>query len=116
MAEDTTRVGRGISGGPLRELKAIQSLLKDVYSDARTIIRELVQNADDAEATHVEFVVLEQGMPDAANSLLRGPALLVANNGPFSNADADALHQAVGGSKEDDASKVGTFGLVFRQL
>ncbi len=116
MAEDTTRVGRGISGGPLRELKAIQSLLKDVYSDPRTIIRELVQNADDAEATHVEFVLLEQGMPDAANSLLRGPALLVANNGPFSNADADALHQAVGGSKEDDASKVGTFGLGLKSV
>ena len=116
MAEDTTRVGRGISGGPLRELKAIQSLLKDVYSDPRTIIRELVQNADDAEATHVEFVLLEQGMPDATNSLLRGPALLVANNGPFSNADADALHQAVGGSKEDDASKVGTFGLGLKSV
>lgn len=109
-------MGRGISGGPLRELKAIQSLLKDVYSDPRTIIRELVQNADDAEATHVEFVLLEQGMPDAANSLLRGPALLVANNGPFSNADADALHQAVGGSKEDDASKVGTFGLGLKSV
>lgn len=116
MAEDTTRVGKGISGGPLRELKAIQSLLKDVYSDPRTIIRELVQNADDAEATHVEFVLLEQGMPDATNSLLRGPALLVANNGPFSNADADALHQAVGGSKEDDASKVGTFGLGLKSV
>ena len=116
MAEDTTRVGRGISGGPLRELKAIQSLLKDVYSDPRTIIRELVQNADDAEATHVEFVLLEQGMPDATNSLLRGPALLVANDGPFSNADADALHQAVGGSKEDDASKVGTFGLGLKSV
>ena len=116
MAEDTTRVGRGILGGPLRELKAIQSLLKDVYSDPRTIIRELVQNADDAEATHVEFVVLEQGMPDATNSLLRGPALLVANNGPFSSADADALHQAVGGSKEDDTSKVGTFGLGLKSV
>ena len=116
MAEDTTRVGRGISGGPLRELKAIQSLLKDVYSDPRTIIRELVQNADDAEATCVEFVVLQQGMPDATNSLLRGPALLVANNGPFSSTDADALHQAVGGSKEDDASKVGTFGLGLKSV
>ena len=95
----------------MREIKAIQSLLKDVYSDPGTIVRELIQNADDARATCVEFVVLEQGMPGATNSLLRGPALLVANNGPFSRADADAMHQAIGGSKEDDASKIGTFGL-----
>ena len=111
MTNDATRVGKGISGGPLREIKAIQSLLKDVYSDPGTIVRELIQNADDARATRVEFVVLEQGMPGATNSLLRGPALLVANNGPFSREDADAMHQAIGGSKEDDASKIGTFGL-----
>ena len=116
MTNDTTRVGKGISGGPLREIKAIQSLLKDVYSDPGTIVRELIQNADDAGAARVEFVVLSQGIPDATNSLLHGPALLVANDGPFSSADAVALHQAIGGSKEDDASKIGTFGLGLKSV
>ena len=110
------RAGKGITGGPLREVKAIQSLLRDVYSDPRTIVRELAQNADDAPATLVEFVLLEQGIAGATNRLLRGPALLVANNGPFSRTDADALHQAIGGSKEDDASKVGMFGLGLKSV
>ena len=110
------RVARVITGGPQREIQAIQSLLTDVYSDPGTIVRELVQNADDAKAMRTEFVVLEQGMPEASNSLLRGPALLVANSGPFSSADAEALHQAIGGSKEDDASKVGMFGLGLKSV
>ena len=116
VTEHSGQIGRGISGGPLREVKAIQSLLKDVYSDPGTIVRELIQNADDACATRIEFLVVREGLPDATNSLLRGPALLVANNGPFSSTDADALHLAIGGSKEGDASKVGTFGLGLKSV
>lgn len=99
---------------PLDEIKAIQTLLADVYKDAgdgRTLFRELVQNADDAGARWLRLAVLERGWPDARNSLLRGPALLVANDGPFPDKDSKALHYAIGGSKEDDASKIGTFGI-----
>ena len=42
----------GIVRSPLDEIKAIQTLLADVYKDAgdgRTLFRELVQNADDEE-------------------------------------------------------------------
>src|SRR6202158_2419591 len=69
----------------LDEVKAIQTLLSDVYKDAgdgRTLLRELVQNADDAGAERLVFTGLDRGWPQAANSLLRGPALLVANDGP----------------------------------
>ena len=42
-----------IARSALDEVKAIQTLLSDVYKDAgdgRTLVRELVQNADDAKA------------------------------------------------------------------
>ena len=80
------RPNAGIVRSPLDEIKAIQTLLADVYADAgdgRTLVRELVQNADDAGARRLKLAVLEHGWPDARNSLLRGPALLVANNGAF---------------------------------
>ena len=108
------RPNAGIVRSPLDEIKAIQTLLADVYKDAgdgRTLFRELVQNADDAGAQRLTLTVLERGWPDARNSLLRGPALLVANDGPFPAKDREALHKAIGGSKEDDASKIGTFGI-----
>ncbi len=104
----------GIDRNPLDEIKAIQALLADVYTDAgdgRTLFRELVQNADDAGARRLTFTVLERGWPDAQNSLLRGPALLVANDGPFPSKDRDGMHRAIGGSKEEDVTKIGTFGI-----
>ena len=109
----------GIDRSPLDEIKAIQTLLADVYKDAgdgRTLFRELVQNADDAGAERLRLNVLERGWPDARNSLLHGPALLVANDGPFPDKDRDALHKAIGGSKEDDASKIGTFGIGLKSV
>ncbi len=103
----------------LDEVRAIQTLLADVHKDAgdgRTLVRELVQNADDARAERLAFAVLDQGWPEARNGLLRGPALLVANDGPFLARDWDALHQAIGGSKADDAGKVGRFGIGLKSV
>ena len=113
------RPNAGIVRSPLDEIKAIQTLLADVYKDAgdgRTLFRELVQNADDASAQRLGLTVLEHGWPDAQNSLLRGPALLVANDGAFPDKDREALHKAIGGSKEDDADKIGTFGIGLKSV
>ena len=113
------RRNAGIVRSPLDEIKAIQTLLADVYKDAgdgRTLFRELVQNADDAGARRLRLTVLERGWPGARNSLLRGPALLVANDGPFPTKDREALHKAIGGSKEDDARKIGTFGIGLKSV
>ena len=103
-----------IERSALDEVRAIQTLLHDSYKDAgdgRTLVRELVQNADDAEAECLVFVVLDRGLPDATNTLLRGPALLVANDGPFRERDWKAIHQALGGSKAEELGKVGRFGV-----
>ena len=113
------RRNAGIVRDPLDEIKAIQTLLADVYTDAgdgRTLFRELVQNADDSGAKQLTLTVLEGGWPNAQNSLLRGPALLVANDGPFRDRDREALHQAIGGSKEGDVDKIGTFGIGLKSV
>ena len=113
------RPNAGIVRSPLDEIKAIQTLLADVYKDAgdgRTLFRELVQNADDAGARRLGLTVLERGWPDARNRLLRGPALLVANDGAFPDKDREALHKAIGGSKEDEVGKIGTFGIGLKSV
>src|SRR5271166_6728650 len=103
----------------LDEVKAIQTLLSDVYKDlgdGRTLLRELVQNADDAGAERLVFGLWTRGWPQAENALLRGPALLVANDGPFPARHRDALHLAIGGSKAEDAGKVGRFGVGLKSV
>ena len=109
----------GFVRDPRDEIEAIQALLADVYrdpGDGRTLFRELVQNADDAEARRLTLVVLEDGWRDAQNSLLRGPALLVANDGPFPEKDRKALRKAIGGSKKGDVGKIGTFGIGLKSV
>ena len=101
------------------EVREIQRLLSDVYrdtGDGRTLLRELVQNADDAGARRLVFVVVEKGLPDARNTLLRGPALLVANDGPLPEGDWRALHQALGNAKAEDTGKIGRFGLGLKSV
>lgn len=101
------------------EVAAIQTLLRDVYRDAgdgRTLLREIVQNADDAQAQRLAFAVVERGCSAAHNTLLRGPALLVANDGPFPERDWNALHQALGNAKADDAGTIGRFGVGLKSL
>ena len=113
------RSNTGIVRDPYDEIKAIQTLLKDVYKDAgdgRTLFRELVQNADDAGARRLKFAVLERGWSHADNELLLGPALLVANDGQFPDKDREAIHKAIGGSKEDDVTKIGTFGIGLKSV
>lgn len=112
---DDTRILRSA----LDEVKAIQALLADVYKDAgdgRTVLRELVQNADDARASQSSFVVLETGWSDAQNGLMRGSSLLVANDGPFTAEDRDAIHMALGGSKGEQADKIGRFGIGLKSV
>ena len=113
------RPDTGIVRHPIDEITAIQTLLADVYKDAgdgRTLFRELVQNADDAGAKRLKLVVLKRGWPDAPNGLLHGAALLVANDGDFTEKDREALHKAIGGSKEDDVEKIGTFGIGLKSV
>ena len=82
----------------------------------RTLLRELVQNADDAEAGRLKFAVVDQGLCNAHNTLLRGPALIVANDGPFLDLNWNALHQALGDSKSADAGKIGRFGVGLKSV
>ncbi len=113
------RPNAGIERSPLDEIKAIRTLLADVYTDAgdgRTLFRELVQNADDARAQQIKFVVLERGLRDTRNPLLHERALLVANDGAFSAGDQEALHRALGGSKENEVDKIGTFGIGLKSV
>jgi len=101
------------------DVATIRNLLDDVYEDngdGRTLIRELVQNADDAKAKRLVLALVDGGWPHAKNSLLHGPALVVVNDGPCPKTDCDALLNAIGGSKAADADKVGRFGLGLKSV
>ena len=93
--------------------------------------QELIQNADDAQATKVGFLIdwrehwpddphkttSNDFMPELGNfKKYQGPALYAWNNGVFKKEDWKSLCKINQSSKEEDILKVGRFGLGFQSV
>ena len=95
---------------PISIVNQIKSNLQDRYDSGYPILKELLQNADDAEARRFRLDALP-GWPTAANPLLRGPGLLVANDGVFRKEDERGITSFGESSKATDSAAIGKFGL-----
>lgn len=94
---------------PISIVNQIKSNLQDRYDSGYPILKELLQNADDAEAQRFRLDVLP-GWPNAAHPLLRGPGLLVANDGFFRKQDESGITSFGESSKAADNAAIGKFG------
>ena len=98
----TTRIGRILKGYPRNS----------------TIMKELLQNADDACATQVDFILDTRShgttqIFEESWKPLQGPALCVYNNRPFTEADLQGIQDLGEGSKGDSPFKTGQYGIGF---
>ncbi|XP_041806193.1 sacsin-like [Chelmon rostratus] len=98
--------------------------LKDIlrrYPDGGQILKELIQNADDARATEVVFIHDERSY--GTESLwtdelgeYQGPALYAYNNASFTDDDWQGIVTAGRSIKRNDPNKVGRFGIGFNSV
>ena len=98
----------------------IANILKE-YKDDAGVFKELLQNADDAEATEVKFLIdwrehdksslLSPGM-----SKCQGPALWAYNNSVFRDEDFTNIARLAAGTKQSQLEKIGRFGLGFTSV
>ena len=100
--------------------RRIRNLLKD-YPDGLPVPKELIQNADDAQAS--ECCLLLDLRRHSTDNLInakvkgfQGPALVFWNNQTFSPADFQNLCEFGGETKLEDRKKVGKFGLGFNSV
>ena len=82
------------------------------------VFQELIQNADDAGASEVKFILDRHDYP--TDNLIhenlsgfQGPALYAWNNAVFKDEDWEHFGKIEESSKEKDALKVGRFGVGF---
>ena len=100
----------GYSVSPRVVVNQIKSNLQDRYESGYPILKELLQNADDAKARHFRLDALP-GWPNAGNPLLNGPGLLVVNDGTLSDANRCGILAFGESVKAADRSAIGKFGL-----
>lgn len=94
---------------PISIVNQIKSNLQDRYDTGYPILKELLQNADDSGANQFRLDA-RPGWPDAANPLLRGPGLLVVNDGVFRKEDQRGITSFGESDKATDNAVIGKFG------
>ncbi|KAM4589979.1 sacsin isoform 2-T2 [Fundulus diaphanus] len=121
-----TLEGRGLKGGGRfgQTTPPLVEFLKDIlrrYPEGGQILKELIQNAEDAGATEVKFLYdeTEYGVeslwsPDMAQH--QGTALYVYNDAVFTVEDWNGIQEIARSRKRDDPLKVGRFGIGFNSV
>lgn len=108
-------MGKGFRHDPLADINLLRQNLHDRYRGGFPIVKELIQNADDAGATRVE-IGWTHGIPGDDHPLLVGPGLLVVNNGDFTEVDQNAICQISLSDKARQKSSIGKFGLGLKSI
>ncbi|XP_056298081.1 sacsin isoform X2 [Pseudoliparis swirei] len=121
-----TLEGRGLKGGGRfgQTTPPLVDFLKDIlsrYPEGGQILKELIQNAEDAGATEVKFMYdeTEYGVeslwsPDMAQH--QGTALYVYNDAVFTVEDWNGIQEIARSRKREDPLKVGRFGIGFNSV
>ncbi|XP_041427476.1 sacsin isoform X1 [Xenopus laevis] len=98
----------------------IKNIIRE-YSSKNDVLKELIQNADDSEATEISFVLDSRKHQTASTfgpqwNLLQGPALCIYNNKKFTENDIEGIQQLGKGGKADCLDKTGKFGTGFNTV
>ncbi len=115
MADDTSGTAFGQQVPPL---SVYLKRVLEKYPEGGQILKELLQNADDAKARKVIFLYDKtehscDGLWSEKLSEFQGPALYAYNDAVFKDVDWDSIQKPEQSDKVDDVMKVGRFGLGF---
>lgn len=104
-----------MSGFTSNIINLITDNLRDRYHNGFPVIKELVQNADDAKASRFVFGV-HPGFPTCKHPLLQGAGLWCFNNGEFKPEDKRHIRSFAENAKAGEDSTIGKFGLGMKSV
>src|SRR3954454_8659693 len=93
----------------LSQINQLRDVLQRYHGFA--VVRELIQNADDAGASRLD-IGWSRGLDGAQHELLKGgPAVFVLNDGEFTSRNARSIAQLGLSDKAGEHGRIGKFGL-----
>eukprot|EP00045_Choanoeca_perplexa_P018430 m.291475 g.291475 ORF g.291475 m.291475 type:complete len:4534 (-) comp17817_c0_seq1:55-13656(-) len=100
--------------------KRIRSVLRG-YPEGTSVLKELLQNADDAQATELKLCLdlnaySTQDLLHPKAQGFQGPALLAYNDAVFSDQDFESIQRIGDSKKQGQRHKVGRFGVGFNAV
>ncbi|WP_254567814.1 sacsin N-terminal ATP-binding-like domain-containing protein [Oscillatoria sp. HE19RPO] len=101
----------GFKDTPGQKVNTIKNLLKERYKQGFPIIKEIIQNANDGQATTLDFGIAQGLGESVKHPLLKTPALFFLNNGTFTKSDQESITYFGIDSNAKDRGKIGKFGL-----
>lgn len=102
LAEDAQGIVNALK---TNRFKGIKTLLTDLYPDNAHFIYELLQNAEDAQATEVMFILTSEELEFSHN----GKRL-------FTEDDIESITSIGHSTKKDDINQIGKFGVGFKAV
>eukprot|EP00959_Pyramimonas_sp_CCMP1952_P280809 5869447-Pyramimonas_sp.AAC.1 len=112
--EDRVVKGETAFGQKVDLTTRIREILQN-YPEGTSILKELIQNADDAGSRIIRFC-LDERNHSSENLAYRkttehqGPALMIYNDGVFSDADFESISRVGDSCKREEVGKTGRFG------
>lgn len=97
-------------------INLIADNLRDRYKSGFPILKELIQNADDARASHLSFGYHDGFKGKTDHVLLQGPGLWVFNDGVFKETDRKAIQSFGLNNKAGESGSIGKFGLGMKSV
>ncbi|OWK50357.1 Sacsin [Lonchura striata] len=99
----------------------LKNILKEYSESAPDMLKEMLQNADDAGAGLVHFVWDRRQHPAKATfsekwNILQGPALCIYNDRPFQEHDIEGIQHLGVGGKQGRQDVTGKYGLGFNTV
>lgn len=105
---------------PLQDINLIKDNLRDRYKDDFSILKEILQNTDDAGARNHRNISFEfglsPGIPELEHQLFKGPALFFFNDGDFKEEDEESIFTFGLSNKAKNENTIGKFGLGMKSV
>ena len=108
-------VADNVSAMVTNTVNILRDNLHDRYDSGFPVLKELIQNANDAGASEL-YISKSDGLSSATHPLLQKPALLVFNDGEVNDDDLKGIISVAQGGKTGKPGVIGKFGLGMKSI